>query len=85
MTDFGRKCPGSDFRNLTSKKINCPLCDHENEMFSDENMIRCEKCKTRIKRFGENVASCIEWCEYAEKCFGKVLYKQWKEGKKKQN
>jgi len=79
--DSEKKCPGVDFRNLTSEEIECPNCGYKNEIFKDENLVKCEKCEMKVRRVGEKFAFCLSWCENAEECVGKIAYQKWLEQK----
>jgi DNA-directed RNA polymerase subunit RPC12/RpoP len=68
------KCPGQDFKNLTSALYKCPHCGSEVEMFSDEARFRCRKCGEMVYR--DRTPSCITWCASARQCLGE---ERWKE------
>lgn len=75
--DFEKKCPGVSSRFNFPEPITCPNCGHENEIFKDENKIKCQKCKKEIKRVFGKAVSCIAWCEHARECFGNEKYNEW--------
>ncbi len=70
------KCPGQDSRNLKAEKITCPNCGYDVEIFSDENRVKCPKCRTMIGR--ERLPSCVDWCKAAPVCVGEEKWKQLK-------
>lgn len=65
------KCPGQDGRNIKAEIINCPLCGHKVEIFSDEVKVICPKCRSLVCR--ERMPSCIDWCKFARECQRKSL------------
>lgn len=65
-------CPGADkLRNPTIIDKICPVCGSEIEMFSTDTEMACEKCG--FVAYNDTL-SCIQWCQYAEKCIGTELY-----------
>jgi DNA-directed RNA polymerase subunit RPC12/RpoP len=72
------KCPGRDFKNLTSSLYKCPHCGHEVEIFSDEARFRCSKCGEMVYR--DQTPSCISWCASARQCLGEARWKELMEG-----
>ena len=56
-----------------SKK--CPECGEKVEMLSNELQTTCPKCGFTIF---DDVASCVQWCKYAEECVGTEMYKKLK-------
>lgn len=61
-------CPGlRDFLRPSLKYVKCHLCDGDVEIWSDENAGTCSKCGAEWKKPNES-ASCLEYCEHAEKC-----------------
>ncbi len=71
------KCPGADGRFLRVGIYKCANCGYEVEIFSDEEMVLCPKCKNKVYR--EKAPSCIDWCKYASQCIGE---ERWLELKK---
>ena len=70
------KCPGAaNIRTPTIKVKKCPECGREVEIFSHEMMVKCSKCGFTIYN---DLASCVQWCKYAEECVGEEMYKQLK-------
>ena len=43
-------CPGSRPKPLSTESYSCNKCGYEIEIFSDEEKIRCPKCKVEISR-----------------------------------
>ncbi len=68
------KCPGQDARNLRVKLYKCPGCGNSVELFSDELMVRCPQCRTKV--YAEKIPSCIEWCASARKCLGEEKWQK---------
>lgn len=65
-------CPGSQsIRNPQPEYISCYHCGSEVEIWTDEREAKCPKCKAVVSR--DRPPSCIDWCTYAEKCFGAEL------------
>ena len=76
MSKNPASCPGiSQFMQPTPSYIHCPKCGIDVEIWSDENEAQCHNCGFVISE--GNTQSCLDWCEYAEKC------KQLIEAKKK--
>ena len=46
-----KNCPGADRLKGTPYilEIPCPACGYENEVFSNESEVKCEKCGETIK------------------------------------
>ncbi|MBI2304912.1 MAG: hypothetical protein HYU86_09235 [Chloroflexi bacterium] len=62
-------CPGSrSLKNPTPEYIPCPNCGTEVEIWSDETSVKCHSCHGTVAR--DRNMSCIDWCQFAEKCFG---------------
>ncbi|WP_309493027.1 hypothetical protein [Candidatus Hecatella orcuttiae] len=57
------KCPGSAFVKIETTQ--CPKCGEEVELFSDEYKTKCPNCGETVFR---DLASCIDWCPYSQKC-----------------
>lgn len=70
------KCPGQDSRNLKVEKIVCPKCGYDIEIFSDENRVKCPKCRKMVGR--ERLPSCVDWCKAARACVGEEKWKSLK-------
>ena len=65
-------CPGSDkLRNPTITEKVCPQCGNIIELFSVDTEAACDRCG--FVAYNDEL-SCIQWCQYAEKCIGKELY-----------
>jgi len=62
----GYTCPGLDnFVRPKPEYITCPNCGSEVEIWTDEEETVHENCGAKVSR---KVLSCLEWCEYADKC-----------------
>ncbi|MEM3003882.1 MAG: hypothetical protein QXK96_01105 [Candidatus Bathyarchaeia archaeon] len=60
-------CPGvSRFVRPKPESITCPKCRKALEIWSDEDRTRCDGCGAQVIR--ESEASCLDYCEYADKC-----------------
>ena len=61
-------CPGAStiFRPTLEIK-QCPYCGSDVERWTDEIKVKCENCGNDVIF---EIDSCIQWCEYAEKCLG---------------
>ncbi len=68
------RCPGQDSRNLKVSVHQCPVCQNEVEIFSDETRIKCRKCNNYV--YKDKTPSCIEWCSKARECIGEERWKQ---------
>ena len=65
-------CPGSaNLRTPELKVKNCPECNEEIEIFSNETRVNCPKCGFTIYN---DIESCIQWCRYAIECVGEKTY-----------
>ncbi len=74
---FNRVCPGANsIKNATPEYIICTNCGSELEIWTDELRATCKKCGTVNCR--DRAPSCIDWCGYAEACFGADLYQKLK-------
>jgi len=59
-------CPGiNKFVRPTPECLKCPKCKAEVEIWSDEQETKCLECGAKVSR---EVASCLDYCEYASKC-----------------
>ena len=61
-------CPGiRKFVRPVPEYFTCPNCGGQVEIWSDEDVGICDTCN---KEFGrpEKEQSCLDWCEYADKC-----------------
>ena len=68
------KCPGTQtILKPTISIKSCPQCGEEVEVVSTDMKAECPKCKFTIYN---NLASCIEYCEYAKECVGEELYER---------
>ena len=45
------RCPGQSMRNLRSVIKKCWNCGGEVEMFSDEERVRCKKCRNFVYKY----------------------------------
>jgi DNA-directed RNA polymerase subunit RPC12/RpoP len=70
------KCPGQDSRNLKVEKITCSNCGYDVEIFSDENRVKCPKCRKMVGR--KRLPSCVDWCKAAPACVGEEKWNQLK-------
>ena len=73
------KCPGQDNRNIKVEILECPDCEYQIEVFSDEIKVRCPECKNLACR--QRLPTCIDWCKSAKECIGVEKWKQLKGGK----
>ncbi|UCG45340.1 MAG: hypothetical protein JSV58_00745 [Candidatus Bathyarchaeota archaeon] len=61
-------CPGiKKFIRPVPAYFKCPSCGGNVEIWSDEDAGICIACKRNIDR-PEKQQSCLNWCEYADKC-----------------
>lgn len=73
-------CPGSkNIKQPVPEYKKCRSCGNEAEIWSDELVIECPKCKGIISKEIKN--SCIEWCKYASECVGEEVLKKLREEK----
>ncbi len=71
-------CPGSrKLRNPQPEFIQCSHCGEEVEIWTDEAKATCPNCKNVLHRALK--PSCIDWCKFAEQCFGVELHGKLKE------
>ena len=64
-------CQGKPQLGVMEKK--CPQCGHEIEMFTVDTEAVCEHCGFTIYN---DALTCVQWCQYARKCFGDEAYEQ---------
>jgi len=63
-----KTCPGiSKFIRPTMTYVKCHVCGSDIELWSDEDVCTCPKCEAEWRRPDKD-ASCLEYCEYADKC-----------------
>lgn len=63
-----KTCPGiNKFIRPTIEYFSCPYCGGEVEIWSDEEDGICISCNNKVPRPSKE-ASCLDWCEYADKC-----------------
>ena len=70
------KCPGT--ATILQPKIllkKCPECGETVEMVSTDFKANCDKCGFTIYN---DVATCVQWCEYARECVGDEVYERLK-------
>ena len=61
-------CPGiKKFLRPKPEYIQCPNCAGSVEIWSDEDTAICDICGKEVSRT-EKEASCLDWCEFADKC-----------------
>jgi len=71
-------CPGiSQFMRPVPEYIKCPKCGGDVEIWSDEEKAQCHQCGTTVSR---NIQSCLDWCEYADKCRDLIQTKKKERG-----
>lgn len=64
---MSKTCPGSD---VAITFMNCPACGEEVELFTGDAKAKCPNCGVSVSR---DVASCIDWCPAAKKCYRHVF------------
>lgn len=70
------QCPGAaDMKTPTLKINTCPKCGAEVEIFSTDKKVTCGQCGFVVYN---EIASCVQWCQYAEQCLGTDLYHELK-------
>lgn len=70
-------CPGSaGLRNNITLEIKaCPECGADVELFSIDRRVPCDRCGFVVYN---NILACIQWCRYAESCFGPDLVRKYR-------
>lgn len=70
-------CPGSSSlrNNITLEIKTCPVCGADVELFSIDRKVACDKCGFVVYN---SVMSCIQWCRYAENCFGAEMVSKYR-------
>jgi uncharacterized paraquat-inducible protein A len=59
-------CPGlNDLLRPKPEFLPCPNCGANVEIWTDEKEAECPNCGIRVSR---ETQSCLDWCEYADKC-----------------
>ncbi len=61
----------SKSKDLAIIEKKCPRCGHEIELFSVDTEMACEHCGFVVYN---DTLSCVQWCKYAKKCVGDVMY-----------
>lgn len=60
-------CPGlSQFMRPMPSFFKCPNCHGDVEIWSDEEEASCPKCGALVSK--GRVQSCLDWCEFSDKC-----------------
>jgi len=70
-----KHCPG--VKDLVRPQIiirTCPVCGEEVEFFDYETEQKCPQCGKTLYR--EATASCVTWCQYADKCINDLESKR---------
>lgn len=77
-TMLSHYCPGSfSLRNNITLDIKaCPQCGADVELFSIDKKAACERCGFVVYN---NLQACIDWCRYAEQCFGVEQFNKLKQ------
>ena len=69
-------CPGiNKFIRPTMTYVKCHVCGGDVEIWSDEDVGICLNCGAEWHR-PEKEASCLDYCEYADKCREIIRSKQ---------
>jgi len=69
------ECPGSErFRKPTPEFFNCPFCDTEVEIWTDEVKAKCPGCGQVVSQ--DRLQGCIDYCEQARACLGELRYQR---------
>lgn len=69
-------CPGiSNFIRPKPEFITCSTCKKEVEIWTDETEAECSNCGAKVSR---DMQSCLDWCEYADKCKEIIAQKRGK-------
>jgi len=58
------------------ESITCRSCGRAVEIWSDENETACEGCGAKVSR--EKGTSCLDYCEYSDKCKELISQKKLK-------
>lgn len=67
MEKNAASCPGlSQFMRPTPSYFKCLNCQGDVEIWSDEQEASCPHCGNVVSR--DKIQSCLEWCEFADKC-----------------
>lgn len=75
-------CPGSSrFKEPKPEIVNCPFCNEEVEIWSDEAGASCPKCKRTVSRIGGQC--CLDWCKFARECVGPETYEKYVKNRKR--
>lgn len=73
---FSIGCPGASALKTPELKIKkCPQCGGEVEVFTTDVKVKCLKCGFTVYN---DLQSCIDWCNFAEKCVGKEMVQKLK-------
>jgi len=74
-------CPGADkFKRPEPNYISCPYCSAEVEIWTDEAIVKCPKCKSDVVRENKQ-QSCLDWCKFAKECLGEQAYMKYLKNK----
>jgi hypothetical protein len=70
------QCPGSSkIKRPEPETIICQNCGKEIEIWTDEGIAVCPKCKNINQR--DIGSSCLDWCKYAKECVGEKKYTEY--------
>jgi transposase len=70
-------CPGAaGLRGTPTLTIKtCPNCGADVELFSIDRKVACDQCGFVVHN---SIQSCIQWCKYAESCFGEEMVRKYR-------
>lgn len=72
-------CPGiRELVRPVPAYFRCPNCGGTVEIWSDEDVGMCDTCNQESGRPNKE-QSCLDWCEYADKCRAIIESKKHKE------
>jgi hypothetical protein len=78
MVSSAEACPGiKKFLRPFPEYFPCPSpdCSGSVEIWSDEDVGICDTCENEFGR-PEKEASCLDWCEFADKCRAMIKNKK---------
>lgn len=78
--NFAHSCPGAArFKDPRPDYTNCPNCEAEVEIWSDEPLARCTSCGFWVTH--DIGATCLDWCSKAAECVGLDLLERLKQAR----
>lgn len=79
-----KSCPGaSSIKEIRPFYVQCPHCQTEVEVWSDEFRARCPTCKAWV--YAKQSTTCLAWCAQAEACVGAAALAAYRRARKRED